>query len=92
MPASLRRTIVAWALYDFANSAFAAIVLSRIYPAYYANLVVGNAEGRGDFWWGLAVSTSMVLVASPKGRPARPPRAAPAGVAPGRGASWSAAG
>jgi UMF1 family MFS transporter len=54
---------VAWVLYDFANSAFAAIVLATIYPAYYANLVVGNAEGRGDFWWGLAVSTSMVLVA-----------------------------
>jgi len=63
VPASLRRTIVAWVLYDFANSAFAAIVLATIYPAYYANLVVGNAEGRGDFWWGLAVSTSMVLVA-----------------------------
>ena len=63
MPAPLRRTIVAWVLYDFANSAFAAIVLATIYPAYYANLVVGNADGRGDFWWGLAVSTSMVLVA-----------------------------
>jgi UMF1 family MFS transporter len=54
---------VAWTLYDFANSAFAAIVLATIYPAYYANVVVGNADGRGDFWWGLAVSTSMVLVA-----------------------------
>jgi UMF1 family MFS transporter len=63
VPASPRRTIVAWALYDFANSAFAAIVLATIFPAYYANLVVGNADGRGDFLWGLAVSTSMVLVA-----------------------------
>jgi UMF1 family MFS transporter len=63
VPASPRRTIVAWALYDFANSAFAAIVLATIFPAYYANLVVGNAEGRGDFLWGLAVSTAMVLVA-----------------------------
>jgi UMF1 family MFS transporter len=63
VPASPRRTIVAWVLYDFGNSAFAAIVLATIYPAYYANLVVGNADGRGDFWWGLAVSVSMVLVA-----------------------------
>jgi MFS transporter, UMF1 family len=63
VPASPRRTIVAWALYDFANSAFAAIVLATIFPAYYANIVVGNADGRGDFLWGLAVSTSMVLVA-----------------------------
>jgi UMF1 family MFS transporter len=63
VPASTRRPIVAWVLYDFANSAFAAIVLATIYPAYYANLVVGNEDGRGDVWWGLAVSTSMVLVA-----------------------------
>jgi UMF1 family MFS transporter len=63
VPASSRRTIVAWALYDFANSAFAAIVLATIFPAYYTNLVVGNTDGRGDFLWGLAVSTSMVLVA-----------------------------
>src|SRR5204862_3681671 len=58
---SARRTIVAWTLYDFANSAFAAVILSTVYPAYYANVVVGNAEGRGDFWWGAAVSTAMVI-------------------------------
>ena len=61
MPSPARRTIVAWTLYDFANSAFAAIVLSTVYPAYYANAVVGNADGRGDFWWGTAVSAAMVI-------------------------------
>jgi MFS transporter, UMF1 family len=55
------RTIVAWTLYDFANSAFAAIILATVYPAYYANLVVGNATGRGDFLWGAAISTAMVI-------------------------------
>ena len=60
MPSSLR-TIVAWTLYDFANSAFAAIVLSTVYPAYYANLVVGNETGHGDFLWGAAISTAMVI-------------------------------
>jgi MFS transporter, UMF1 family len=61
VPSPARRTIVAWTLYDFANSAFAAIVLSTVYPAYYANAVVGNADGRGDFWWGTAVSAAMVI-------------------------------
>lgn len=61
MPSSPQRTIVAWTLYDFANSAFAAVVLSTIYPAYYANLVVGNATGEGDFLWGAAISTAMVI-------------------------------
>jgi len=60
---SPRRTIVAWTLYDFANSAFSAIIYATVFPAYYANQVVGNDAGRGDFWWGLAVSVSMALVA-----------------------------
>src|SRR5713101_6685991 len=58
-----RRTIRAWMVYDFANSAFAAIVQATVFPAFYANIVVGNAEGRGDFWWGALVSLSMALVA-----------------------------
>jgi len=60
---SPRRTIVAWTLYDFANSAFSAIIYATVFPAYYANQVVGNDAGRGDFWWGLLVSVSMTLVA-----------------------------
>ena len=30
------RAVVAWTLYDFANSAFAAVVFATIYAAYYA--------------------------------------------------------
>ena len=60
---SARRTIRAWMVYDFANSAFAAIVQATVFPAFYANVVVGNADGRGDLWWGALVSVSMVLVA-----------------------------
>jgi UMF1 family MFS transporter len=61
--AAARRTIVAWTLYDFANSAVAAIVVATIFPRYYAEVVVGNADGRGDFWWGLVNSATMILVA-----------------------------
>ena len=60
---SRRRTIVAWTLYDFANSAVAAIIVATIFPRYYAELVVGNAAGRGDWWWGLVSSVTMVIVA-----------------------------
>ena len=58
-----RRALVAWVLYDFANSAFAAVIMATIYSAYYAIGVVGNAHGAGDLWWGRAVSTSMAIVA-----------------------------
>src|SRR5437867_6976875 len=63
VPSSPSRTIVAWTLYDFANSAFAAVVLATIYPAYYANAVVGNATGHVDFLCGTAISTAMVISA-----------------------------
>jgi UMF1 family MFS transporter len=57
------RAIVAWTLYDFANSAFAAVIFATIYAAYYALAVVGNEGGAGDLWWGRVVSLSMGLVA-----------------------------
>jgi len=63
VPATARRTIVAWTLYDFGNSAFSAIIQATIFPVWYATAIVGNAEGRGDFWWGLVGSVSMILVA-----------------------------
>jgi MFS transporter, UMF1 family len=58
-----RRAVVAWTLYDFANSAYAAVITATIYAAYYALGVVGNARGEGDLWWGRVVSVSMGIVA-----------------------------
>ena len=58
-----RRAVVAWTLYDFANSAYAAVISATIYAAYYALAVVGNDRGEGDLWWGRVVSVSMAIVA-----------------------------
>jgi MFS transporter, UMF1 family len=57
------RRIAAWCLYDFANSSVSAIVVATIFPVWYAEAIVGNGQGLGDFWWGLASSTTMVIVA-----------------------------
>ncbi len=57
------RRIVAWCLYDFANSSVSAIIVATIFPVWYAQGIVGNATGQGDVWWGLVSSTTMVLVA-----------------------------
>lgn len=57
------RPIAAWALYDFANSAYAAVIAATIYATYYAVGVVGNERGEGDLWWGRVVSLSMAVVA-----------------------------
>lgn len=55
--------VLSWALYDFANSAFAAVIIATIYAAYYALGVVGNEQGLGDLWWGRVISVSMATVA-----------------------------
>jgi UMF1 family MFS transporter len=57
-----RKAVTAWVLYDFANSAFVAVIPATVYSKYYALTVVGNEGGKGDFWWGLAVTVSMLIV------------------------------
>ncbi len=51
----------AWYLYDFGNSAYAAVILLAVYSAYYQEEVVGGAEG--SRMWGLAVAIAMLVVA-----------------------------
>lgn len=59
-----RRSVVAWCLYDFANSFYAAVIIATVWAAYYADGIVGNDAGLGDLWWGRIVSLSMLLVAA----------------------------
>jgi UMF1 family MFS transporter len=58
---STRRRRWAWYMYDFGNSAYAAVVLLAIYSAYFQGKVVGGAEG--SRLWGLAVGIAMLVVA-----------------------------
>ena len=55
--------MLAWCLYDFANSAYSAVIIATVFSVYFARVIVGNETGRGDQVWGWAVSTSMVIVA-----------------------------
>jgi UMF1 family MFS transporter len=57
-----KKYIFSWCLFDFANSTYSAIIVSVIFPVYYANIIVGNESGQGDLWWGRAISLSMVIV------------------------------
>jgi UMF1 family MFS transporter len=56
-----RRQRWAWYLYDFGNSAYAAVVLLAVYSAYFQGRVVGGAEG--SRLWGIAVAIAMLVVA-----------------------------
>ncbi|NIQ11706.1 MAG: MFS transporter, partial [Gammaproteobacteria bacterium] len=65
------RASLGWCLYDWANSAFATVVLAAVLPVYFASLVPDN--GADVFWssapvqatalWGYIVSFSMAIVA-----------------------------
>ncbi|HDZ61580.1 MAG TPA: MFS transporter [Nitrospirae bacterium] len=58
-----RRQVTIWALYDFANSVFPAVITATIFSIYYATYIVGNETGLGDLWWGRVISVSMLFVA-----------------------------
>ncbi len=58
---STNREHLAWYLYDFGNSAYAAVILLAVCSAYFKGTVVGGAEG--SRYWGIAVGVAMLAVA-----------------------------
>jgi UMF1 family MFS transporter len=56
-----KRAQWAWYLYDFGNSAYAAVILLAVYAAYFKQSVVGTAQGSA--LWGLSLTISMLVVA-----------------------------
>jgi len=51
---------ISWGLFDFANSPFAVIIISLVFPIYFKEVVAGDY---GDFYWGLIVSLSTIAAA-----------------------------
>jgi MFS transporter, UMF1 family len=60
-----QRTINAWAMYDWANSAFAVIILTAVFPVYYRSLVINTGRSPEDAtaYWAYTTSASVLLVA-----------------------------
>ena len=58
-----RKQVGAWALFDFANSVYPAVITTAVFNYYFIQVVVGNSEGLGDWWWGRAVSLSALITA-----------------------------
>jgi len=56
-----KRNHWAWYLYDFGNSAYAAVILLAVYSAYFKGTVVGGAEG--SRLWGFSLGAAMLVVA-----------------------------
>jgi len=58
-----KKQVGAWALFDFANSVYPAVITTTVFSIYYVGTVVGNETGQGNWWWGLCVSVSALIVA-----------------------------
>ena len=58
-----KKHVRAWALFDFANSVYPAVMTTAVFPVFYVTFVVGEEGGVGELWWGRAVSLSALIVA-----------------------------
>ncbi|HYE96750.1 MAG TPA: MFS transporter [Rubricoccaceae bacterium] len=61
-PAYRARTIWAWALYDFANSAFTTLVVTFVYATYFTKALAEN-EIAGTALWSRGITVTAILVA-----------------------------
>ncbi|HXG52475.1 MAG TPA: MFS transporter [candidate division Zixibacteria bacterium] len=60
------RVVRAWAMYDWANSAFAVVVLTAVFPVYYRTLVLnaGGSPADATAYWAYTTSVSLLAVAA----------------------------
>lgn len=59
---SSRRGLIAWAFYDWANSAFPTVIVTFVFAAYFTSAVAVD-PATGTTQWGLAMAVSGLLVA-----------------------------
>jgi len=59
-----RKIINAWALYDWANSAFATTIMAAVLPIYYSKVAAADLPAvRASSYWGYTNTIAMLLVA-----------------------------
>jgi UMF1 family MFS transporter len=60
------RELVAWAMYDFANSGYTTVVITAVFNAYFVRVVAGDAPWATFAWTAtLAVSYAAIVVTAP---------------------------
>lgn len=59
-----QKIINAWAMYDWANSAFATVILTTLLPIYYQNVSGAGLSGnKATVYWGYTMSAALLIVA-----------------------------
>jgi UMF1 family MFS transporter len=63
-PREHKRSISAWALYDWGNSAFATTIMAAVLPVYYSTVAAANiAPNLATAYWGYTTSFSALIAA-----------------------------
>jgi UMF1 family MFS transporter len=62
-PSASRKEILAWCLYDFADSSYTTLIVTVAYGLYFRSVVAGDLGAVADFYWGISISISMIVVA-----------------------------
>ena len=66
MTETSRKTVAAWAFYDFANSAFTTLIVSFIYATYFTQGIAENETlGTAQWAWAVTITALVVAVLSP---------------------------
>lgn len=59
-----KKQIYSWALYDWANSAFATVILATVLPIFYKDVAGINLPGNlATSYWGYTQTAAMVIIA-----------------------------
>lgn len=59
----LSKPVLSWALYDWANSAFATTVMAGFFPVFFSSLSSDISAKDSQFWFNMTLAGSSVLVA-----------------------------
>jgi UMF1 family MFS transporter len=59
-----RRELRSWALYDWANSAFATTIMGAVLPIYFARVAAGHLAGNvATAYWGYTTALGLAIIA-----------------------------
>src|SRR4030065_1739324 len=56
--------VLSWALYDLANTSFAVVIITVMFPVYFTSIIASPeiySRNFGDVMWGVASGVSMII-------------------------------
>ena len=64
-----KKELIAWAMYDFANSGYTTVVLTAIFNAYFVGVIAASVDssngGTGTLLWSLSIGAANPLILFP---------------------------